>query len=215
MPITKQLTLYSFDELSDEAKERARAWLRECIDKDAFWSEAVITDFETVAGFCGWDINRRPYKTMGGETRYEPIIYWSGFGSQGDGACFEGTFRATDINAQALREHAPEDKQLQRLANAFENFKNKQPHGKATVVHKGHYMHEYCTEFGTKGFDHTLHEVALIEDTRILMRWLYDALATEYMYQMSNECIDESIVANGYEFTVTGKIHIPEKEEST
>jgi len=38
------------------------------------------------------------------------------------------------------------------------------------------------------------------------MRWVYRALEQEYEYQTANEQVDDSIRANEYEFTETGRI---------
>lgn len=115
-------TLYQYDELSDSAKERAAQWYSEASAWDTFWSESVIEDFATIAGFCGWDINQRPVKLVNGGTRYEPAVYWSGFWSQGDGACFEGEWKASAVNAKGLREHAPVDKELHRIVREFQKI---------------------------------------------------------------------------------------------
>ena len=47
-------------------------------------------------------------------------------------------------------------------------------------------------------------EEAVAEAIRDLARWLYRQLEQEYDYQMSNEVVDEGIVANGYMFTEAG-----------
>lgn len=47
------------------------------------------------------------------------------------------------------------------------------------------------------------------EELERLMRtfadWIYDGLRQEYDYRMSDESVDDSIRANEYEFTETGK----------
>ena len=44
--------------------------------------------------FCilGIRLKTTPVRLMGGGTRQKPCIWFSGFWSQGDGACFEGYF---------------------------------------------------------------------------------------------------------------------------
>jgi hypothetical protein len=70
-----ETTVYQFDELSDEAKEKAREWYRQGNVTTRFWSECTIDDAKEIGKLLGMDIDN---------------IYFSGFWSQGDGACFEG-----------------------------------------------------------------------------------------------------------------------------
>ena len=107
----KQTKVYQYDELSDKAKEKARDWYREGNCDDTYWSESVTDDAATIAEFLGLDIKQTAYKTMGGETRYKPTVYFSGFWSQGDGACVEGAWSASDVKPDKLKEHAPQDKE--------------------------------------------------------------------------------------------------------
>ena len=91
---TVEVKAYYFDELSDSAKERARVWWRNASTGDNFFAECVIDDAATIAALMGLDINTTRKNLVGGGTRYAPTVYWSGFWSQGDGACCEGTWRA-------------------------------------------------------------------------------------------------------------------------
>lgn len=91
MPTTIQTTVYAFDELSDPAKEIARAWHRET-GLDHAWHEFVYADFEAVCAILGVSLRTSPVRLMGGGSRPEPHIFFRGFWSQGDGACFEGTY---------------------------------------------------------------------------------------------------------------------------
>ena len=82
-------TVYQFPELSDAAKEKARSWYRELGPHDDWW-DAVYEDFERICDILGVRLKTRPVRLMGGGTREKPCIWFSGFWSQGDGACFEG-----------------------------------------------------------------------------------------------------------------------------
>ena len=48
-------------------------------------------------------------------------------------------------------------------------------------------------------------EEAVIEALRDLARWLYRQLEREYEYLRSDEAVDETITANQYTFTKTGR----------
>lgn len=83
MPETIEVQAFSFDELSDEAKERAREWYRgeglhEVLDFDHMYD-----DFETCANILGIDINSRSERSIQGKSLSpRPAIYWTGFCSQ-------------------------------------------------------------------------------------------------------------------------------------
>lgn len=228
MPKQKITTVYQFDELSDKAKERARDWYREGTCDDTYWRrlecESVIDDAATVAGFLGLDINQTDYKTMGGETKYEPTVYFSGFWSQGDGACCEGTWRASDVKPDKLKEYAPQDEELHRIVDGLAEIAKEYPDGYFSVKHRGHYSHSGCTSFDVELPNEEEEELeydspewktlqvklgededTLIQLARDFMDWIYKQLEKEWDYQNSDEQVDEAIKANEYEFLENGE----------
>ena len=72
----KETAVYLFDELTDTAKEHAREWWRE-LETQEFDPELEFA--ETAAKLLGIEFEQRPVNLMGCGTRYESIIYWSGF----------------------------------------------------------------------------------------------------------------------------------------
>lgn len=87
MAKTIETTVYRLDELSDEAKGTARAWYR-LVGLDHDWFEVAYDDFECICGILGVNLKTVPVRLFGGGTRQKPGIWFSGFWSQGDGACF-------------------------------------------------------------------------------------------------------------------------------
>ena len=85
---TITIETYEFDELDDAAKEKARDWFRTASNDDTFWSECVLEEAEEQGVLMGIEFDR--------DRDHSAKIYWSGFCSQGDGACFAGTWRARD-----------------------------------------------------------------------------------------------------------------------
>lgn len=56
---TLTITAYSFDELSDKAKEKARQWMRRCVGDDYGWADFVTEDAENVGlKITGWNLDR-------------------------------------------------------------------------------------------------------------------------------------------------------------
>nr|WP_292053745.1 hypothetical protein [Mesorhizobium sp.] len=108
MPEIIETTVYRLDELSEAAKEKARAWYREgAFDHD--WFEFVYDDFERICEILGVELKTRAVRLMGGGTRQKPCIWFSGFWSQGDGASFEGRYGHAKGAPARIREHAPKD----------------------------------------------------------------------------------------------------------
>ena len=83
-------------------------------------TSSVYEDAAQCGKILGIDLNTKPVKLMGGGTRYDPCIWFSGFASQGDGACFDGTYAYAKGAVKAIRAHAPEDKELHRIADELQ-----------------------------------------------------------------------------------------------
>ena len=144
MPEVIETTVYRLNELSDAAKDKARAWYREGgFDYD--WYDAVYEDFQRIAEILGLNLKTRTVRLMGGGTRQEPCIWHLGFWSQGDGACFESWYSYRKHAPRLIREHAPQDTELHRIADALQAVQRRNFYQLcADASHRGHYYHEYC-----------------------------------------------------------------------
>jgi hypothetical protein len=199
--------LYKFDELSDKAKEKARDRYRESGIHDEWW-DSVYEDAEEIAKLLGIEIRQLPIKTLGGKIRYEPAIYFRGFSSQGNGACFEGTYRYRKGSVAAIKDYAPQDETLHRIAKTLQEEQKKSWYRlSAKITHRGNYCHSYSMDIEVDS-DHPRDFDA--EPIRKCMRdfadWIYERLEEEYDYLNSDEAVDESITANDYEFTKSGEL---------
>lgn len=149
----KEITIktFKFNELSDSAKEKAREWYRLGNDGDDFWSECSLEEAEQQGILLGITFKERQRKNMKGEPLPgKPCIWFSGFWSQGDGACFEGTWRARGVKADEVADGWGEDPattEIKRIADVFSDVARKFPNASFTVIHRGHYNNEYCTSF--------------------------------------------------------------------
>ena len=77
MPRTVETVVYELEELSEAAKESARAWYREtCLEHE--WYDAVFEDFETICRILGVTLRTSPVKLMGGGTRENPHLFFAG-----------------------------------------------------------------------------------------------------------------------------------------
>lgn len=213
---TIQINIFQFGELSESAKEKAREWYRRGSESDPHFAESVYEDAAQIAEVMGLDIRQRRAKLMGGGFRMEPSIFYRGFCSQGDGACFEGTWRADNVKVGGVKCYAPQDAELHRIAKEFEEVAAAFPTGYFSVKHSGHYYHENCTDFSFElcageGDDQGPSEDAIIEAEDALeeaakdfMRWIYKALEAAYDWDNADAQVDENIIANEYEFTEEG-----------
>ncbi len=211
MPEIIETTVYQLHELSDAAKDKARGWYRR-IGFDFDWHDAVYDDFERICAILGVSLATRTDRLFGGGVRPKPCIWFSGFWSQGDGACFERHYRHAKGARTQIRAYAPKDAELHRIADCLEaaqrrNFYQLQ----ATVTHRGRYYHEHCMAISVKRDSPTGQDMSrdaediVIEAMRDLARWLYRQLEREYDDQTSDAFIDDAICANAYTFTEEGR----------
>ena len=210
MPRIIETTVYTIDELSDEAKAAARCWYRQAGIHDE-WYDFVYEDFGTICKILGVTLATTPVRLYGGGTRDKPQIYWSGFASQGDGASFAGQYSYARGATRAIRAHAPKDTELHRIADELQAVQRKnfwQIH--ASVQQRGRYCHEYTMAIEVERDGPTWQpptegaEDTVIEALRDLARWLYRQLEREYEHQTSDETVDEALSVNELTFTANG-----------
>ena len=214
MPQVIEITVYSIGELSDAAKEAARAWYREsCLDYE--WYDYVYEDFGTICEILGVTLRTSPVRLYGGGTREKPNLFWTGFWSQGDGASFEGSYAHARGAARAIRAHAPQDTELHRIADALQAIQRRniwQLHG--SIRHRGRYYHEYTMAIEVERDSPTWQpptddaEDTVTEAMRHLARWLYRQLRQEYEHLTSDAAIDETLAANEWSFTAAGEYFV-------
>jgi hypothetical protein len=197
----------------DELIEKYRYWNVEDFD----WWDCTYDDFKVSMTAVGIRVDR---------------MYFSGFCSQGDGACFEGHVEDWGLFLQSLGYDSPA---LLALADTGWRF---------SVTHSGHYYHQNCTSFTVcmntldcndaidnkefaevfspyKSDLQTAAWMAVIaaysRDTLVEqfteafkghMRELYKDLEAEHDYLTSDEVVWESLEAND----MTDELNQPEEE---
>jgi hypothetical protein len=196
-----------YNELSEEAKETARDEIKDGLD---YWSESVIDDWKTLLGKLGFcDVK----------------IYWSGFWSQGDGACFAAQWsvdwmQLDEVPGYTSEERAKElvvyPETVQGLYKLLSEVVNEDEEGfenpivvGASLEHRGNYYHEHSIDytFDTGAAYPTSEAEGEFKDwCKDLMRMIYKDLEAEYEYQMSDESIVEMIEANEYDFNEEGEM---------
>ena len=200
MPEIIETTVYRLNELSDDARDKARAWYRE----DGFdydWYDTVYEDFQQIAEILGLRLKTRSVRLYGGGSRQKPC-----------GACFETFYSYRKEAPRRIRQHAPQDTELHRIADALQSIQRRnfyQLHAEAS--HRGHYYHENSMAISVERDSPNYQDMTadaedtVIEALRDLACWLYRQLEREYEYLTSDEAVDEVIATNEYTFTATGR----------
>ncbi len=220
----KELKLYTFDELSEKAKEKAKDWYRGNDNGlDYEWWDASYESFQDAARYLGITIDTKTVRSVGSYTkegkwdgnkqnsREEDCIYFSGFSSQGDGACFYGRWDASKMKPlKELKADFGTAEELYRIHGKLWAFKKQYPDAYCTSTKSScHYSHERSTnleavlgeEIDYNEATHKPLEECLVD----FMKWMYRQLEAEYDYLTSDEAITETIRSNEYEFTEDGK----------
>jgi hypothetical protein len=151
-------------------------------------------------------------KTRGdGTTYYSPTVCYSGFWSQGDGACFGGTYSYKKGSVKAIKEYAPQDGELHRIALALQQAQAANFYRvTARIKLSGHYYHSGCMGIELENSENSYQEIINEDDFYQafvdLADWIYNKLEEEYKYRTSDEACIESIKCNEYEFTEDGGV---------
>lgn len=187
----------TFDQLSDEAKEKAREnERRHMLDYDWWdWWDCVYEDAVRIGSLMGIEIDER---TRPGRKEPELSIYFSGFGSQGDGASFEGTYTPKPDAIKAIQNET-NDEELLRIATeltVLQVVAKLSGHGLrgARIKTQGRYAHSggmYVEVHDDLG--EYVCEEPLTDLMRAFADWIYRSLECESEYLTSDECIDERL----------------------
>lgn len=125
-----------FDALTARQKDEILDKYRDWHTHDT-WHEMVYEDFKRDMDAIGIEVDR---------------MYYSGFSSQGDGACFEGRVSNWPQFLESAGYTCPA---LIALAEEAWSFK---------VTHSGHYFHENCTSFSADLVNPNGYYEAALED---------------------------------------------------
>lgn len=207
------LKVYKFDELSNTVQEKVIEKHRD-FNLGHEWWDGVYEDFEIICGILGVELKTRSVPLMGGGSRQKPCIWFSGFSSQGDGACFEGRYRCKADAAEKIREYAPQDQGLHEIADKLAaDWGGAGPCDSVTIEHHSRYYHANTMLFECSDWEDSegnMHEPpssateTAVNCLRDLANWLYRTLEKQHDDLTSDEAVIESIKANELEFYANG-----------
>lgn len=192
--------VYTFDELSEEAKEKA-------IEKNRYVNVDISEWYYFVYG-----VFKHQYSNL-----FEiSNIYFNGFCSQGDGAMFE----YDGITDKLIDEFIS---QLQ-LTSLRKKLVKEAIYFSGSGKHSGHYYHErtcshsfyvesqYALHKNHKNIQEFIDNIAMYFEVYIEERYidlcqeLYQSLKDEYEWYISDKAITEHLIENEYEFTEQGEL---------
>ena len=174
--------VYSFDELSEEAQERAlNAFRWENVEYN--WWEDSYGTIRTAGGLLGLEIGKIHFDT--------------------DSYCtFDASYEYVRGAVKAVRNEFPWADGLCKVAKDLQALQKRHFYSLSCAVTEGRSMNHYrCFRFGE---DYDCEDLGDILDD--FAHWAWILLRGEYKYLTSDEAVKEMIEANEYEFTEEGKL---------
>ena len=173
---------YKFDELSEEAQERALNDLR-YINVEFNWWEDSYDTIRTAGKLLGLDIDGIYFDT--------------------DSYCiFDASYEYVRGAAKAVKAEFPQDTKLHGIAKDLQALQKRHFYSLSCAVTKGRTTNRYsCFRFGE---DYECEDLGDIIDD--FAHWARTQLRDEYEYLTSDEAVKELIIINEYEFTEDGKL---------
>lgn len=136
-------------------------------------------------------------------------LMFSGFHSQGDGACFTGNYQYNKGALKEIKKEFPMDIELHNIVQRLQelqklNFYNLL----ATIKHNSRYYHEESMIYYIERNDNKDYfKGEDLEDIFCdLAKWMYNSLHNSYNELTSKEAILETIEANDYNFDGAGNL---------
>lgn len=198
---TIQTNLYTYSELSDKAKERARKdYIDNCVFADEVWADNVKDTLKQVGKALGFTIEE---------------IEYSGFYAHGDGLCFTGEYSyEPEAAARVKSEVCVVDECLSHILKLLERaFSPSDETALRGTIKNGDTYHKnssgmYFERRNRMAGSYTTEEEALVGTAaRLLADWAFAIMEKEYEYQTSEAVIVEMSEINDWEYTEDGKIY--------
>ena len=176
---TVNTNIFKYSELSSKAQEAVKSHY---IENLTDWHNPTLEDVQQIATYLGFD----PFQ-----------VYYSGFYSQGDGACFVGSWRRNSLKIELLKSYAPIDQELHRIAEELAKAPKEMV---IQTTHSGRYYHENSMEF-TLDNDEVIGLEQILNlkgNLKAFAKWIYRQLEKQYEYECKDETIAEAVAGNEY-----------------
>ena len=173
---------YKFDELSEEAQERALNDLR-WVNVDGDWYEDVYYTIRAAGELLGLDI---------GDIYFDTYLYCT----------FDASYEYARGAAKAIQAEFPRATDLHDVARKLQDLQKRHFYSLSCAVREARDMNRYsCFRFGE---DYECSDLGDIIDD--FAHWARVLLRDESEYLTSDEAVKEMIEANEYEFDEGGKL---------
>ena len=174
--------VYSFNELSDDAKKRALNAFRD-INVEYDWWDGAYDTICTAGKLIGLDIDR---------INFDTDLY----------CIFNAEYEYVRGASAAVCKEFPQNTDLHKIASELQALQKRHFYSLSCAIAKGRSMNYYrCFRFGE---DYECKDLGDIIDD--FAHWARVLLRDEYKYLTSDEAVKETIEANEYEFTEEGKL---------
>ena len=176
------VTVYSFAELSDDAKDRALNAFRD-INVEFDWWDGAYDMICTAGKLLGLDIDR---------ISFDADLY----------CIFNADYEYARGAAKSIQAEFPHATDLHEVARKLQALQRRHFYSLSCAVTEGRSMNRYeCFRFCE---DYECSDLGDIIDDFAYWAWIL--LCDEYEYLTSDEAVQEAIEANEYEFTEDGKL---------
>lgn len=193
MPRTETITktYYKFSELSEQAQ--AKAVEKEQQHQGETWGEYALDHdcFHAAGKILGIDIDN---------------IYFRGFWSQGDGACFEGSYQYKADMPKNIREAFPTATDLHEIADTLEAAQGVLGDTSSSNVYaEDRYMHTRVGVEAANMWEEDLEDCgvdpaqaydaadSVRQALQVFAHWIYTSLEKDYEYATSEENVRERL----------------------
>lgn len=180
-----------FNECSLDTQQLILDKCRYFLVEDDHWHTVETDTFEEILSILGFSNHN---------------IYFSGFYSQGDGACFVGDYR---YNAGALKKIKKDYPNFYDLHGIVEIIQQEQKINfyklACSITHNFRYYHHKSVDFEFYKDDEYIEDNETLKSAfQDLMQLIYKSLEDEYNYQISDEALTVFLNDSDYEFSEDG-----------
>ncbi len=200
MPKQRTIDVYRFDELDDRAKDCARDRYRGYIDPNDF--KFTLDECADALKALGFDVSK-PRGCNSGHA-----IYWD---TNPIGAAFDATWSAQRFAPDKLLKDRPTDKELHRIAAELATVARVCPNAYGLCDSGRNCNQTAELDANVEDCGREAEESAqgmadvFTEAVTDLAHWIATVINAEYEWQNSDECVDENIRCNEYDFDINGK----------
>ena len=189
----REITVYAFAELSDDAKDRALNAFRD-INVEYDWWDGAYDMICTAGKLLGLDIDRIHFDT-------DLYCIFNADYEYARGAV-KAVRKEFSWAVKAVRDEFQWADDLCKIAKDLQALQKRHFYSLSCAVKEGRTTNRYsCFRFGE---DYECEDLGDIIDD--FAHWARILLRDEYDYLTSDEAVKEAIEANGYEFTADGKL---------